>query len=122
MIHVITLVGILICLAAIAGLVIPTKLTQLASRIAASERLKVAATVSRLVFGGIAILVSNATPYPLAMKIIGVIAIMAGTTVAFVNTETLTGWVESVHRNPAWTRSMSVASLLLGGFLIHATL
>lgn len=122
MIHVITLVGILICLAAIAGLVIPTKLTQLASRIAASERLKVAATVSRLVFGGIAILVSNATPYPLAMKIIGVIAIMAGTTVAFVNTETLTGWVESVHRNPAWTRGMSVASLLLGGFLIHATL
>lgn len=122
MIHVITLVGILMCLAAVTGLVMPAKLTELASHVAASERLKVAATVSRLVFGGIAILVANATPYPLAMKIIGVIAIMAGTAVSFINTETLTRWVESVHRNPAWTRGMSVASLLLGGFLIHVTL
>lgn len=122
MVHIITIFGILICLTALAGLAVPAKVTELATLIAASERFKVAATVTRLVFGGIAILASNATLYPLTMKIIGVIAIMAGTAISFIDTATLTRWVDSVYRNNNWTRAVSVVSLLVGGFLIHASL
>jgi len=122
MIHIMTVFSILICLTALAGLVAPSMLTRLAAHIAASERLKVAATVTRLVFGGIAILVSNATLYPLVMKIIGVIAIMAGTATSFVSADARGRWVESIHRNKNWVRGLSLAGLLFGGFLMHAVL
>jgi len=122
MIHIITIVGILICGAALVGLAAPATLTSMAASVAESERLRVAVTVSRLLFGGIAILAANATHYPLTMKIIGVAAIMAGTALATINRETLKTWMGALSGRAGVSRLMSLLALLFGGFLLHATL
>jgi len=122
MVHIITIAGVLICLTALAGLALPQRVTGLAAGITASEPLKVAATVARLLLGGIAILASNATLYPLAMKVIGVVIIMAGTAMSLVNAESRARWADSVKKNPNQARAVYAAGLLAGGFLIHASL
>lgn len=121
MIHIITVVGILMGVAALVGLAVPTFVTGLASRAAQSKPLRIAAVVMRIVIGAVAIIVANQTPYPWTMKIIGVVAIMAGTVVAMISRETLSRWIETFRANDMWCRAMSLAALAVGAFLIHAT-
>lgn len=120
--HIITAVGILMCAAALAGLAVPAFNTGLASRVAQSGRLRIAAVAARILFGAIAIIAAEQTLYPWPLKIIGVIAIMGGTVVAMIDRETLNRWIELIKANDTWSRGVSLAALVVGVFLIHATL
>lgn len=109
------------CAAALVGLAVPAFVTGLASRGAQSKPLRIAAIVARLVIGAVAIIVANQTPYPWTMKIIGVVAIMAGTVVAMISRDTLSRWVKAFRANNMWCRAMSLAALAVGAFLVHAS-
>lgn len=122
MIHIITAVGVLMCAAALAGLAAPAFVTGLASRVAGSKPLRIAAVALRILFGAIAILVADQTLYPWPMKILGVVSIMAGTLVAMIGSDTLDKWVEAVGKNSATCRVLSLAALAVGAFLVHASL
>lgn len=122
MIHVITAVGILMCGTALVGLAVPAFNPGLASRVAESGPLRIAAVAARILFGAIAILAAEQTLYPWPLKIIGVIAIMGGTVVTMVSRETLNRWAALIKNNDAWSRLVSLAALAVGAFLVHATL
>lgn len=122
MIHIITAVGILMCTLALVGLAAPAAVTGLASRVARSRALRIAAVAVRIIFGAIAILAAEQTLYPWSMKILGVIAITAGTVVAMIDRETLNRWVEAFNGKSGWSRTASLAALAVGAFLVHASL
>jgi len=120
MIHVVTAVGLLMCAAALIGLTAPARLTGAASRVAASPGLRGAAIALRIVFGGVAIIVADQTPYPWPMKIIGVFAVMAGTLVAMTSRQGIQGFLDTFEKNRAWSAAASLLALALGAFLLHA--
>lgn len=120
MLYLIALFGVLICATALVGLVLPAALTDLARQVAASKPLRIAAVVIRILFGAVAIIAANATSYPLTMKIIGVIAIMAGTLIAMAGREKLEEWVNRISRDDKVFRLLSLAALAFGAFLLHA--
>lgn len=122
MIHTITAVGILMCTLALVGLAAPAAVTGLASRVAGSRPLRIGAVAIRIVFGAIAILAAEQTLYPWTMKILGVIAIMAGTVVAMIDRARLNRWLEAFSGNSARSRAASLAALAVGAFLVHASL
>lgn len=122
MIHIITAVGVLMCIVALAGIAAPSLVAGLASRVAASGPMRIAAVAVRILFGGICILVADQTPYPWTMKILGVVAIMAGTVVAMLDQATLERWLVAVRQNNGRLRAVCLAALAAGAFLIHASL
>lgn len=122
MVHIITAVGILMCALALVGLAAPGVITGLASRVAGSRPLRIAAVAARIIFGAVAILAAEQTLYPWPMKILGVISIMAGTVVAMIDANTLSRWVEAISASGARARVPSLAALAVGAFLVHASL
>lgn len=122
MIHVITAVGILMCALGLTGLAVPSLVAGLASRVARSRSMRIAAVAARILFGAIAILVAEQTLYPWPMKILGVVAIMAGTVVAMLDRATLERWVAAIRDNNRWLRAACLAALAVGAFLVHASL
>lgn len=120
MLYVVAVFGVLMCAAGIVGLVIPASLMAAVSWVVASKPLRITATIMRILFGAILIVAANSTLYPLALKIMGVITIMAGTVGAMTSGETLNRWIEKIGGNDNWTRLMSILSLGLGAFLVHA--
>jgi len=120
MLYVVAVFGVLMCAAGVVGLVLPASLTRLASRVAASRPLRIMVVALRIIFGAIVIIAANATAYPLTMKIIGVVAIMAGTLVGFAGGEALQRWIDKIKNHHLRARLMSLAALLFGAFLIHA--
>lgn len=121
MVHIITAVGILMCALALVGLAAPAVVTGLASRVAGSRPLRIAAVAARIIFGAVAILAAEQTLYPWPMKILGVISIMAGTVVAMIDANTLSRWMETISSNGARARVPSLAALAVGAFLVHAS-
>lgn len=121
MVHIITTVGILMCVLALVGLAAPAAVTGLASRVAGSGPLRIAAVVVRILFGAVAILAAEQTLYPWPMKILGVISIMAGTVVAMIDANTLNRWVETIKSGSGRARAASLAALVVGAFLVHAS-
>lgn len=121
MVHIITAVGVLMCVLALVGLAAPAALTGLASRVAGSRPLRIAAVVARILFGAVAILAAEQTLYPWPMKILGVISIMAGTVVAMIDANTLNRWVETISAGSGRARAASLAALVVGAFLVHAS-
>lgn len=119
MTYILAAVGVLLCAAALVGLATPATMSALAGRIAASRALRGTAIAARLVFGAIAIIAANATLYPMVMKILGVLAIMAGTLLAFVHKDTLARWIARLGSGNG-VRAVSLSGLGLGAFLIHA--
>lgn len=120
MLYVVAVFGVLMCAAGVVGLALPASLTGLASRVAASRPLRITVVALRIIFGAIVIIAANATAYPLTMKIIGVVAIMAGTLVGFAGGGAFQRWVDKIKNHHVWTRVMSLAALLFGAFLVHA--
>lgn len=110
------------CALALAGLAVPSLVAGLASRVAGSRTMRIAAVAARILFGAIAILAAEQTLYPWPMKIIGVIAIMAGTVVAMLDRATLERWVAAIRDNNQWLRAACLAALAVGAFLVHASL
>jgi hypothetical protein len=121
MIHIITAVGILLCVVAVTGLAAPMVVATLASRVAESGPWRTTAIATRIVFGAVAILAADQTLYPWTLKIIGVISIMAGTVVAMIDSNTLARWVESVNGSSTRIRGICLAALVVGAFLVHAS-
>jgi len=121
MIHIITAVGVLICALAAAGLTNPAFLTALGARVVRSKGLRTTAVAARIIFGAILILAAEQTAYPWPMKILGVLAIMAGTLVAIVGRATLDRWLAMITASPGLGRLLSLAALLVGAFLVHAS-
>ncbi|MDZ7840724.1 MAG: hypothetical protein U5R46_07890 [Gammaproteobacteria bacterium] len=121
MVHIITAVGILMCALALVGLAAPAAVTGLASRVAGSGPLRVAAIAARIIFGAVAILAAEQTLYPWPMKILGVISIMAGTVVGMIDAGTLNRWVEMIKSGSGRARAVSLAALVVGAFLVHAS-
>lgn len=120
MLYVVAVFGALMCAGGLVGLVMPAPIMAIASHVAASRPLRIAAVVVRILLGAVIIIAANSTPYPLALKIIGVVVIMAGTLVGFAGREKLESWIRGIRENPSWLRGMSLASLVLGAFLLHA--
>ena len=121
MIHIITAVGVLICAIALVGLATPSSVTALASAVAGSRPLRIAAITARIIAGAILIVAAGQTLYPWPMKILGVLFIMAGTLLAMADRKVLERWTEAFKSNSGAARAASLAALAVGAFLIHAS-
>lgn len=121
MIHIITAVGVLICALAAAGLANPAFLNGLGARVVRSKGLRTAAVAARIIFGAVLIIAAEQTAYPWPMKFLGVLAIMAGTLVAMVGRATLERWLAGLAASPGAGRLLSLAALLMGALLVHAS-
>ena len=110
------------CAAGLVGSIRPAIVAEVASRVIAHKPWRAIAVVARLAIGAILILVSDQTLYPLLLKIIGALAIMGGTVVALLGGSTLDRWAKSITGNTVLIRVLCLISLVIGMFLIHATL
>ena len=109
------------CAAGLVGSARPAVITSVASWAVAYKRWRITAVVARIAIGAVLIVASGQTPYPLALKIIGVVAIMGGTAVALVGEDVIDRWTKKIAENTLLTRALCLTSLLVGAFLIHAT-
>jgi hypothetical protein len=119
---IIALFGILICLAGLLILIVPDRFRTVMNNWTGQPRFLFAIIV-RIVFG--AILLSEATnlKFPLAMKIIGAISVLAAVVLLLIGQQRMDRFIEwfmKVADNVM--RVWSVFALAFGVFLIYVTL
>lgn len=118
MIHVITAVGLLAGAAGLFGLAQPARLAAAVARLGQAPKLRPVLVVLRIAIGGVFILAAQQTPWPLLMKILGVVVIMAGTLMTMLSAKQRGA---PPGPQPGRIRLLSLAAVAAGAFLVHAS-
>ena len=120
---VITALGILICVVSLVLAVSPRALMKLVEGLQISTKLRMLAAAVRIGIGVLLFLAAPLTNYSLALQVIGVLLIVVGAILLFVNNsmlQTLVDWV--VNAESFVVRIGAVFGLGFGGFIIYASL
>jgi len=115
--------GAFICLVALFALAFPDVLRNAAKRVEITTSLRIFVFLIRVAFGAIMIAAADATPFPLALRIIGVVLILSGVSVLVLGNrriERLKDWF--MDRNASVIRIGGFAALLFGAFIIYAVM
>lgn len=118
---IIALFGVLICLGGLTILILPEKFKNIMNRWTGQPRF-LFAVIIRVVLG--AILLSEAVnlKFPLAMKIIGAISILAAVVLLLVGQERMDRFIDWwMKQSETVFRVASVFAFVVGAFLIYVT-
>ena len=116
----IIVLGILICLASLLAVALPTRLLQLVRRITVNTALRLLAFIIRTILGVFLILVAPSTEFPVAMSIIGILLIVSGIAALVLGNERIQGILNwAVGLRPAFVVAGGLVGLLFGAFLIY---
>ncbi len=122
MIAAVTAIGFLICLVSFVAAVSPRALMKLVEGLRVSTTLRILAAVVRIGIGVLLVLTAPLTSYALTLEIIGVLLVVIGVIVLFLNNSMVQTLVDVVTKTePFAIRTGAVFGLLLGGFIIYAS-
>jgi len=122
MIAAVTAVGFLICLVSFVAAVSPRALMQLVEGLRVSTTLRILAAVVRVGIGVLLVLTAPLTSYSLTLEIIGVLLVVIGVIILFLNNSMVQTLVDLVTKSePFAIRTGAVFGLLFGGFIIYAS-
>ena len=118
----IVLFGVLICLAGLTILIVPEKFKNIMNRWTGQPRFLFAVIV-RVVLGAILLSEAANLKFPLAMKIIGAISILAAVVLLLVGQERMDRFIDWWMRmSDNLLRFWSIFAFVFGAFLIYVTL
>ena len=118
---IIALVGVLICLAGLVILISPQKFKNVMNNFAGQRRF-LFAIIFRLVLGAILLAEAASLRFPLAMKIIGAISIVAAIGILIAGQQRMDQIIDYwMKKSEVLFRVASVFALAFGGFLIYVT-
>ena len=113
--------GLAIVGVGIFGIGWPALMTRMIGRVTFTNGLRYLAAAFRLALGAVLYLVAEHTDFPLTMKILAAVTVLAGVSVLFFSTDRLQRWLETVPGWPPWAmRGVCLVALLLGGFFVLA--
>lgn len=116
---VIALFGVLICLGGLAILILPEKFKNVMKRWTGQPRF-LFAVIIRVVLGAILLSEAANLKFPLAMKVIGAISILAAVVLLLVGQERMDRFIDWwMKRSENVFRVASVLAFALGAFLIY---
>ena len=113
--------GVFICLVSLFAIAFPKQLRDLSNSVTISTPLRLLVFAIRILLGAIMVRVADATAFPLALKIIGILIIISGVMVLLLGNskvQALKDWF--LDRGPTTIRLGGVGGLLFGAFIIHA--
>jgi hypothetical protein len=114
------LIGLGILALGVVGLLVPERLAVLAERLATPQGLYVAATL-RVAIGLVLLRVAPASRAPLALRVLGWLAVIAGLVTPFVGVERARDMIEWwLARDSAVVRVWAAVAAAFGGFLLYA--
>ncbi len=117
----ITLFGVLICLAGVAILIFPDQFRNAMNKWTGQPRF-LFAVIIRVVLGSILLSEAANLRFPLAMKIIGAISILAAVVLLLVGQERMDRFIDWwMKQSENVFRAASVFALAFGAFLIYVT-
>ncbi len=117
----VALIGALIALLGATGLVRPSTLLGMLDSVWRTRRGLYGVVAVRLCFGVILVVAAPECRYPTAVRVLGVISIVAAMLVPVLGLERVRALVDWwAARPPLLIRSWACAAIALGGFLIHA--
>jgi amino acid permease len=118
---IIALFGVLICLGGLTILILPEKFKNIMNRWTGQPRF-LFAVIIRVVLGAILLSEAANLKFPLAMKIIGAISILAAVVLLLVGQERMDRFIDWwMKQSENVFRAASVFALAFGAFLIYVT-
>jgi hypothetical protein len=114
------MIGLLVAALGLVGALAPEVLLRLVSKIHLSPALYLAALL-RVAFGIIFIVAAPSSRLPTALRILGVIVILAGVLTPFFGAQMAEVALNSGSKNPGMVRALAGAALAFGGFIVYAT-
>ncbi len=119
---IIALFGVLICLAGLTILILPEKFKNIMNRWTGQPRF-LFAVIIRVLFGALLLSEAANLKFPLAMKIIGAISILAAVVLLLVGQERMDRFIDWWMRmSDNLLRFWSIFAFVFGAFLIYVTL
>ncbi len=116
----IALFGVLICLGGLAILILPEKFKNVMNRWTGQPRF-LFAVIIRVVLGAILLSEAANLKFPLAMKIIGAISILAAVVLLLVGQERMDRFIDWWMKQPENVfRVASILAIAFGAFFIYA--
>ena len=118
----IVLFGVLICLAGLTILIVPEKFKNIMNRWTGQPRF-LFAVIIRVLFGALLLSEAANLRFPLAMKVIGAISILAAVVLLLIGQERMDRFIDWWMRMADKVlRVWSVLAIAFGAFLIYVTL
>ena len=118
---IVVIFGVLICIASIVGLVAPHWLLRKVRDAWQSRQAMVFAVIIRIFLGVTLILAAPGTRYPVAMRIIGSLGLVAALGLPVIGWARIDNLLEWFQRRPAWvTRLWTLFGVTAGGFIAIA--
>ncbi len=118
---IIALFGVLICLGGLTILILPEKFKNIMNRWTGQPRF-LFAVIIRVVLGAILLSEAANLKFPLAMKVIGAISILAAVVLLLVGQERMDRFIDWwMKQSENVFRVASVLAFALGAFLIYVT-
>ena len=118
----IVLFGVLICLAGLTILILPEKFKNIMNRWTGQPRF-LFAVIIRVLFGALLLSEAANLKFPLAMKVIGAISILAAVVLLLVGQERMDRFIDWWMRmSDNLLRFWSIFAFVFGAFLIYVTL
>jgi hypothetical protein len=114
------IIGLLIAALGLIGVFAPDVLLRLVSMIHLPPALYLAALL-RVAFGIIFIVAAPRSRLPTALRILGVIVILAGVLTPFFGAQMAEVALNSGSKNSGTVRALAGAALAFGGFIVYAT-
>ncbi len=116
---IIALFGVLICLAGLTILIVPEKFKNIMNRWTGQPRFLFAVIV-RVIFGAILLSEAANLKFPLAVKIIGAISILAAVVLLLIGQERMDRFIDWwMRQSDQVLRASSVLAIAFGAFLIY---
>ena len=119
---IITLFGVLICLGGLTILILPEKFKNLMNRWTGQPRF-LFAVIIRVLFGALLLSEAANLKFPLAMKVIGAISILAAVVLLLIGQERMDRFIDWwMQMSDNLLRFWSIFAFAFGAFLIYVTL
>lgn len=114
-------IGFLICIASLFAAVSPRTLLELMGMLKVSTSLRMMAVAGRIIIGVLVVLAAPLTDYPGAIEFIGVLLVLSGVILLFLNNSMLQAMVDwALKLEPLAIRIGAFCGLLLGCFVVYA--
>lgn len=111
----------LVALAGLSTVVFPSTWLMLAKRVRITLPLRLLAFAVRVLLGVMLISVADSTGYPLPLKLIGVVLIVAGVLALLLGNEQIQAIIDwTVDRGPGVVRAGGAIALLFGVLVVYA--
>lgn len=120
MVSIVLIIGVVIAVIGVVGVLVPASFRSLINAFRSRSMLYVAAVI-RIAIGIVLILAAPECLFPLGIRVLGILAIVAGAVLPFLKqsvVDALFDWMAQMSSGVI--RSWALVAVVLGGFLIYA--